>query len=127
VTRPNPLNLPQRLLDRFECGDCHILAKRLARVSCWNLATFTTDCGEPTLHAFVLSPDGLNACDVRGVRELSDFVFEWRVPSHTAVKTWTPASLNDSPWWTPPAYGHYSYAAARRVAGILVDKYNLEG
>lgn len=103
---------------RFTCGDCHILALRLHRLTGWELATFADANGHPIMHAFVIHPDG-DAVDVDGKRDIEAFRSGW---GGYRIKTWTIPEFRKSSWWGGTAFGHYSYARARVVAGkILAD------
>ncbi len=109
---------------RFTCGDCHILAKRIAKVTGWDLCTFVDEEGDPFLHAFVRMPDG-NILDVNGVQTEEAFRQHWQAPAEDPsyrIGTWTWSGLRASTWWTSPTFGRYSYARARIIAGKLLDQ-----
>jgi hypothetical protein len=114
------------LLERFTEGDCHILAVRIHRLTGWPLATFADD-GFPHTHCFVQCPDG-EYLDVEGKRPEAAFRDAWKLylnPGDT-IKLWTIPELRASKWATEPVFGSYSYAAARRVAGKLLDSIGYE-
>ena len=71
--RPTPLDL-----ERFTCGDCHILARAISRVTGWPIHALTSRYGdgEPTLHAFVLAP-GAVALDIEGARPVDKLIEKW--------------------------------------------------
>lgn len=102
---------------RFTCGDCHILALRLHRLTGWQLATFACSNGDPCDHAFVIHPDG-DAVDVNGKTNMEEFMKGW---GGGPIATWTIPEFRKSTWWQGPEFGHYSYARARIVAGKLLD------
>lgn len=63
-------------IEAFTCGDCHILAAEIARVTGWPLCAFRDDEGEPEAHAFVRMPDG-RLLDVEGAHEPDKFIKAW--------------------------------------------------
>lgn len=64
---------------RFTCGDCHILARAIHRVTGWPMATFSFKSGKerlPDTHAFVRLPDG-RYLDIEGVRTADEMYERW--------------------------------------------------
>lgn len=112
------LNEADRDNYRFTCGDCHILALRLHRLTGWDLCTFADEDEEPRLHAFVRLPDG-RILDVNGVQTETEFRAHWQADDQ--IVSWTPAALRASTWFCPPTFGNYSYQKARVIADRLLD------
>lgn len=97
---------------RFTQGDCHILARRLHRLTGWPLCAFGW--GGPDLHAFVLMPDG-RYLDIDGAQTEDELRERWKCTS--AISEF---DLVDFRAWGGPDFGHHSYARARAAADRLL-------
>lgn len=108
--------------DRFTTGDCHILALRLHRLTGWSLAFFSNQKGTPVTHAFVVCPDG-DCLDIDGKRPWEAFRAAWKkyLDPDDHFVTMTVAEARASSWPMSPVYGYYSYVAARKAAGRLLE------
>lgn len=110
---------------RFTCGDCHIFASRLARITThWMLATFVRpdddrfDPGQSHTHAFCVLPDG-RCADIEGIRSEAEFRHHWGETD--PIKTWTSmrALIANNGGWSRPTMSDYSYRRARELAPII--------
>lgn len=100
---------------RFTCGDCHVLAARLHKITGWPI-----HCGYdhefPDVHAFVLTPDGM-ALDVRGPMKPSACLRGYNYRKGHREFSW--AEIRRA--WITPSLGAYSYERARKIAPVLVE------
>lgn len=97
---------------RFTEGDCHLLARRIHRLTGWPIYCFDYG-GKPSLHAFVVMPDG-RALDVEGPRTLLGMKRRWKGPD---VREFTLAQLRH---WGGAMIDRESYRRARIVADELL-------
>lgn len=117
-------------IERFTCGDCHLLAREIARVTGWAVCSFAyADDDEPDIHAFVQAPNG-DLIDIEGRWTPEALLTRWGKvfgPDIQIIQT-TFAEIVRCWWKDPqnPDYGRYSLRRARQLAphlaGISVDK-----
>lgn len=103
-------------INRFTCGDCHIFARALNKLTGWPLHGFINDDGEPDVHAFVVRPDG-KAVDIEGVHDLQTFVKRW-ISNDETLK------LHQFQWsdfrcWCGAEFGKHSYRRAKQLAPLI--------
>src|SRR4051812_23319835 len=104
-------SITPRDIYRFTCGDCHIFAYALHRITGWPVATFVDDGGEAITHAFCVMPDG-RAADIQGLHLMRDFKRSWWKP--TGVKIHGDL-IRDAEWGRRTAFGEYSRKRARQL------------
>lgn len=100
---------------RFTCGDCHILARAIQRLTGWPIHCGISGRKHPDWHAFVLTPDG-RAVDVRGVQTPAECLRGYQKRAHREF-SWDHVRKD----WGAPCISSYSYARARAIAPVLVE------
>lgn len=105
-------------VERFTCGDCHLLAWEIRRRAGWPMLCFTAASRRgPYDHAFVLLPDG-RALDILGVWSTDELAesWGWDPGQHAAFE------LKDvCGWWGEDESYPGSSARARILAPCLID------
>ena len=117
------MRITERDIQRFTCGDCHFLAKRLHRVAGLPMHAFKMpDEEKPTRHAFVKF--NTLALDVNGLHDMDFFIEEWGAEDISEPLSVDWFAKN---WRRPnPAWGHYTYQRAREIADYLIEEYEID-
>lgn len=66
------MEITYEIIEQYTCGDCWVLALKLAEATGWHVAITDTED-----HAFVISPDEKMIIDIRGVRSIEQFKMGW--------------------------------------------------
>ncbi len=106
--------------ERFTCGDCHILAKAIEDRTGWPLHAMQekAEGNLPTLHAFVIMPDG-RALDVDGPSEVTDFLDRWRRQASSILTGYRQVTIEEieEDWGTTEVF-----AGSRKRAAVVAER-----
>lgn len=113
-------------VDRFTCGDCHILARAINKLTGWPIHVF---CDEPQDgpvqhwmwpnaqdHAFVITPDG-QPLDIEGLHDDEAFISKWSSTGYHHEIEWDHLRTQ----WGKCHFGDYSYSRAKKLAAEIVE------
>jgi len=114
--------------ERFQFGDCHILARTIHNLTGWPIHTFfeKDETGVyPSIHAFVVTPKG-TALDVMGERNMRAFKKYWKKYSWNGNTKHAPLTdLAELDEWGLN-FGEYSKRRARELATYLIEQVKYE-
>lgn len=103
-------------VERFTCGDCHLLARAIHELTGWPICAFDAFDG-PDIHAFVRTPSG-KYLDIEGVHAPHTFKRNWHERRVRRI-SWAALAAD---WGDAPRYGRYSVVRARRLAPLLAAR-----
>lgn len=111
---------------RFTCGDCHVLAYAIHKLTNWTMCAFSEGDG-PNFHSFVRHPSGYYL-DIRGLEEPDDFIKRW-AESCQWYRSYPDERLRviEADWktlrgsrWPAHSISSWSPKRAKQLAPILV-------